>query len=31
MIDIRKRVKDLCKEQGITPTTLAERLGMPQI
>lgn len=30
MIDIRKRVKDLCREQGITPTTLAERIGMPQ-
>lgn len=30
MIDIRKRVKDLCREQGITPTTLAEKLGIPQ-
>ena len=30
MIDIRKRVKDLCKEQGISETTLAERIGVPQ-
>lgn len=30
MIDIRKRVKDLCREQGINETTLAERIGMPQ-
>ena len=30
MIDIRKRVKDLCKEQGTNESAIAERIGMPQ-
>ena len=30
MIDIRKRVKDLCKRQGISENELAKRIGMRQ-
>lgn len=30
MIDIKKRVKDLCKKEGISVSLLAEKLGMPQ-
>lgn len=30
MIDIRKRVKDLCKRQGISESKLAEQIGMRQ-
>lgn len=30
MIDIEKRVKDLCKERGTNVSKLAERIGMPR-
>jgi transcriptional regulator with XRE-family HTH domain len=30
MIDIRKRVKELCNEQGISESKLAEQIGMRQ-
>ena len=30
MIDIRKRVKDLCKEQGTNESAIAEQIGMRQ-
>ena len=31
MIDVRLRVKDLCKEQGITQKTVAKKLGITEI
>lgn len=30
MIDIRKRVKDLCKRQGLSENELAKRIGKSQ-
>ena len=30
MIDIRERVKELCNEQGISESKLAEQIGMRQ-
>lgn len=30
MIDIEKRVKDLCKEKGTNVNKLAEKIGIPQ-